>query len=148
MEEYDTLEKVKALFESVNCVGEENCYFVLMRDMSKATGMIGLMEYPYFALLINQTENGIGCFHLVLPDLSLKIILKNLVVSRESFTFIKNEDIEKITVKNYALLSKKTKSVTIKIKDQKTRYFCAKPADDTLPYHSENFSRFVARYSK
>lgn len=148
MEEYNTLEKVRELFASVNCVGAENCYFALMKNMSKYSGMLDGMEYPYMALLINQTENGIGFFYLIQPKLSLRVLLKDLVVSRESFTFLKNEDIESITVKNYALLNKKTKSVTIKTKDKKTHHLYAKLLDDTLPYHNENFGRFVEKYSK
>lgn len=152
MDEYNTLEKVKELFESVNCVGAENCYFALMKDSAKYSGFLDGMEYPYTALLINQTESGIGFFHLIQPNLSLRTLalvhLKDLVVNRKSFTFLKNEDIKSITVRNFALLNKKAKSVTIKTKDKKTHYLCAKLEDDTLPYHNENFRRFVERYSK
>lgn len=151
MDEFNTLEKVKELFESVNCVGAENCYFVLMKDSAKYSGFLGGMEYPFTALLINQTESGIGFFHLIQPNLSLRTLvvhLEDLVVNRKSFTFLKNEDIKSITVKNVALLIKKAKSVIIKTKDKKIYYLCAKLEDDTLPYHNENFRRFVERYGK
>lgn len=148
MEEYNDLEKVQKLFKEKNCIGKENNYFVLMKNNTKYSGMVAGMEYPYYALLINQTEDGIGYFHLVQPKLSLKISLKDLVIDKDSFTFLKNEDIKSIEVKNYALFNKKTKSVIIKTKDKKVHYLYAKLEDNTLPYHNENFGKFVLKYSK
>ncbi|MEI3396364.1 MAG: hypothetical protein V8R82_12095 [Clostridia bacterium] len=36
MESFNTLEKVKELFNSVGCEGNENCYFVALKDYKKA----------------------------------------------------------------------------------------------------------------
>ena len=48
MESFNTLEKVKELFNSVGCEGNENCYFVALKDYKKAkSGVVGGMEYPY-----------------------------------------------------------------------------------------------------
>ncbi len=148
MEEYNTLEKVKELFANVNCVGKENHYFALMKDTRKYSGMVSGMEYPYFALLINQTEDGIGYFHLVQPKLSLKILLEKLVIDKASFTFLKNEDIVSVSVKKFGPFDSKRKSIVIKTKDKKTHYLYTKIEDDTLPYHNENFAAFMAKYSK
>ena len=98
--------------------------------------------------LINQTEDGIGYFHLVQPKLSLKILLEKLVVDKNSFTFLKNEDIVSIKVKKFGPFDSKRKSIAIKTKDKKTHYLYAKIEDNTLPYHNENFAKFLEKYSK
>lgn len=148
MEEFNTLEKVQKLFEEKNCIGKENNYMVLMQDTRKYSGMVSGMEYPYYALLINQTEDGIGYFYLVQPKLSLKISLEKLVIDKNSFNFIKNEDIVSIEVKKFALFDSKRKSIVIKTKDKKTHYLYTKIEDDTLPYHNSNFAKFLEKYSK
>lgn len=57
MESFNTLEKVKELFNSVGCEGNENCYFVALKDYKKAkSGVVGGMEYPYSGLLINANR--------------------------------------------------------------------------------------------
>lgn len=148
MEEFNTLEKVQKLFEEKNCIGKENNYMVLMKDTRKYSGMVAGMEYPYFALLINQTEDGIGYFHLVQPKFSLRILLKDLVVDKNSFTFLKNEDIVSIKVKKFGPFDNKRKSIAIKTKDRKTHYLYAKVEDNILPYHNENFAKFIEKNSK
>lgn len=148
MEEFNTLEKVQKLFEEKNCIGKENNYMVLMQDTRKYSGMVSGMEYPYYALLMNQTEDGIGYFYLVQPKLSLKISLEKLVIDKNSFNFIKNEDIVSIEVKKFALFDSKRKSIIIKTKDKKTHYLYSKIEDDTLPYHNNNFAKFLEKYSK
>lgn len=147
MEEFNTLEKVRALFEGKNCIGKENHYVVLMQDIRKYSGMAAGMEYPYHALLMDQTEDGIGYFYLVQPKLSLKILLEKLVVNKESYTFLRNEDIVSVQVKKYALFDSKRKSIVIKTKDKKTHYLYAKVEDNLLPYHNENFAKFIEKYS-
>lgn len=147
MEEFNTLEKVRALFEEKNCKGKENHYVVLMKDLRKYSGMVSGMEYPYYALLLNQTEDGIGYFHLVQPKLSLKILLEKLVVNKDSFTFLRNEDIVSVKVKKYALFDSKRKSIVIKTKDKKIHYLYAKVEDNLLPYHNDNFAKFLEKYS-
>lgn len=121
---------------------------VLMQDTRKYSGMVSGMEYPYYALLMNQTEDGIGYFYLVQPKLSLKSSLEKLVINKNSFNFIKNEDIVSIEVKKFALFDSKRKSIIIKTKDKKTHYLYSKIEDDTLPYHNNNFAKFLEKYSK
>ena len=73
MNEFDTLEKVKKLFEDLNLNGQNNTYFFAFKDTSStgaavlggaagalANGMVNGMEYPYDAVLVNRTENGIA----------------------------------------------------------------------------------------
>lgn len=102
-----------------------------MQDTRKYSGMVSGMEYPYYALLMNQTEDDIGYFYLVQPKLSLKSSLKKLVIDKNSFNFIKNEGIVSIEVKKFALFDSKRKSIIIKTKDKKTHYLYSKIEDDT-----------------
>ena len=148
MEEYNTLEKVEKLFSEQGCKGKENIYDVLYKDYRKYSGMIKGMEYPFDALLINFTDEGIGFFHLGPAKFSLKVTLEKLVVKKDTYTFIKNEDIKSIVVKKYALLNKKVKSVIIKTKNKKTYYLQAKVNDDKIPYHNDSFAKIIEKYSK
>lgn len=45
--------------------------------------------------------------------------MEKLVVNKESFTFLRNEDIVSVKVKKYALFDSKRKSIVIKTKDKK-----------------------------
>ena len=80
MQEFDSLEKVKELFKSVGCEGKENCYFVTYKDFQKSSGMVNGMEYPYYGLLINQTEDGLGVFFLNQEKFSLQVLISNLKI--------------------------------------------------------------------
>lgn len=148
MEEYNTLEKVQKLFDEKGCKGKENIYDVLLLDNRKYSGMVKGMEYPFFALVLNFTEEGIGFFHLVQPKLSLKILLEKLVINKDSYTFIKNEDIKSIEVKKFALLDNKRKEIIIKTNDKKEYYLYQKIEDDLIPYHNVNFAKLIEKYSK
>ena len=64
MEEFNNIEKVKALFASVNGLGNENLFFVACQDKEKVSGAAAGMEYPYDGLLINATEKGLVMFYL------------------------------------------------------------------------------------
>ena len=65
MSEFDTLEQVAKLFRDAGCEGQSNCYFVARKDQRRAkSGVVGGMEYPYDAMIINQTENGLGMIYL------------------------------------------------------------------------------------
>lgn len=148
MEEFNSIEKVKGLFEGVNCTGNENCYFVAYKDSAKNAGMVKGMEYPYEALLINQTENGLGVFYISQPGLVLTQNLAKMELVKDSYFFIKNEDVKEITVKNWALLNSKIKRIEIKLNDGKTHKLYAKLNENLLPYQNENFTKFVEKYSK
>lgn len=148
MEEFNTLDKVKELFNKVNCVGQENYYFVAQKDLNKNSGMVKGMEYPYDALLINQTENGLGIFYLKQKGIVFKTDLAKMKVDNESYFFIKNEDIKEIIVKKFALFNSKTKRLVIKTNDGKVHNLFANINEKLLPYQEENFSKFIEKYSK
>lgn len=97
---------------------------------------------------MNFTEEGIGFFHLVQPKLSLKILLEKLVINKDSYTFIKNENIKSIEVKKFALLDNKRKEIIIKTKDKKEYYLYQKIDDNLIPYHNANFAKLIEKYSK
>lgn len=148
MEEFSTLEKVKELFNKVNCVGSENCYFVAYKDAAKNTGMVNGMEYPYDAMLINRTENGFGMFYLKQAGIPFTYNLAKMNVVEDSYFFVTDEDIKSVTVKNWALLNSKTKKVVIKLNNGKVHQLYANINEKLLPYQNENFTKFLEKYSK
>lgn len=152
MEEFNTLEKVKELFNSVGCKGDENCYFVALKDNRKAkSGFVGGMEYPYSGLLINATEKGLGMFYLnpeKISDVFFKLDVSKLKITENSYFFIPNENIKEIKVKKYNIFSSKVKGVTIRTNDKKTHHLFANLNESTIPYQSENLDKFASKYEK
>lgn len=148
MEEYNTLEKVTKLFKDKGIKGKEHLYDVLLLDNRKYAGMMSGMEYPFLGLVMDFTDEGIGFFHLVSAKFSLTVSLEKLKLNKDSYTFYKNEDIEGIEVKKFALLDKKRKEVIIKTADGKKFYLYQKVEDDLVPYHNESFAKLIAKYEK
>lgn len=149
MENFNTLEKVQELFRNAGCRGKENCYFVTYKDEVRSkSGVIGGMEYPYFGLLINQTEEGIGLFYLDFKKmLTLKSDISNMKISeKDAYHFIPNADIKNIIVKKN-LFNSKVKSITIQTCDRKHRLL-AKVDEPLIPYHNESLMRFESWYTK
>ena len=148
MDEFDTLVKVEKLFKDKGCTGEDNIYLTLLKDFRKYSGMVSGMEYPYSGLVLNINEKGIGYFYLKQPKFSLKVSLDKLVIDHDSYTFISNDNIKSIVVKNFALLNKKRKELIIKTNDKKTHYVYGNVIDDQLPYHNENMAKLIEKYEK
>ena len=162
MNEYNTLEKCLELFKSVNCIGKENLIFFTYKDTAKSTskasmlggavgafagGMVNGAEYPYDGLLINKTENGIGMFMVKQPGIPFTYKLEKMELQKDKFIFYKNEDIKEIKVKKFALLNNKKKSIFITTSDKKKYILCADIDEPRLPYHNDNFYKFVEEYS-
>lgn len=147
MNEFNNLENVKKLFKEKG-LKEGGIYLTVLKDFRKYSGMVSGMEYPYDGLLLNITDEGIGYFYLKQPKFSLTIKLENLVLNKDSYTFISNDNIKSIEIKKFALLDKKRKSLIIKTNDKKTHYLCAKIEDDLIPYHNEEFAKAIEKYSK
>ncbi len=162
MKEYNTMEKCLELFKSVKCTGKENLIFFAYKDTAKAMGpssmfgavgafaggMVNGAEHPYDALLINKTENGIGMFMLKQPGVPLSYKLEKMELQKDKFIFYKNEDIKEIKIKKFALLNNKKKSIFIKTSDKKKYVLCADINEPKLPYHNDNFCKFIEEYSK
>ena len=150
MEEFNTIEKVRALFESVNGCGSENLFFVTCQDKQNVSGMAAGMEYPYDGLLINATEQGIGMFYLKAGPMSGLFTLANpakMTLDRENYVFIPSSNIAGIKVKNFALLNSKTKRIEINTLDGKSHKLYAKVDEKDFPYHQQNFAAFIEKYA-
>ena len=150
MEEFNTIEKVKALFESVDGCGSENLFFVTCQDKQKVSGMVAGMEYPYDGLLINANETGLGMFYLKAGALSGMITLASpskMTLDKENCIFIPTENIRGITVKKFALLNSKVKRISIDTKDGKSHKLYARVEEKDFPYHKDNFNAFVEKYA-
>ena len=149
MEEFNTIEKVHDLFESVEGLENENLFFVTCQDKQKVTGMVAGMEYPYDGLLINASEKGIAMFYLKAGTLSGLITLatpSKMMLDKQNYVFIPTDNIKEIKVKNFALLNSKTKRIEINTIDGKSHKLYAKIEEKDFPYQKENFSKFIEKY--
>ncbi len=149
MEEFNSIEKVKTLFESVEGWGDENLFFVTCQDKQKVSGMVAGMEYPYDGLLINANENGIGMFYLKASALSGLITLatpSKMTIDKQNYIFIPNDNIKEIKIKNFALLNSKTKRIEINTLDGKYHKLYAKIDEKDFPYQKDNFTAFIEKY--
>lgn len=146
MEEIDTLEKLEEYFKKVNCYGNDNCCFIcntmpssLFLSMFGALGgVISVKKNKnVMGYLLNKNENGICLIPIVVDT-----ITKNKV-DIDNYIFIKNEDIEKVIIKNEEIGFKK---ITIILKD-KTKYVLkVSKRIIKLDYHKENLDRFIEMY--
>lgn len=150
MSEFDTLEQVAKLFRDAGCEGQSNCYFVARKDLRRAkSGVVGGMEYPYDAMIINQTENGLGMIYLNwTKTLTLNNNLTEVAKIRDvdaPFRFIPNEDIVEMNVKEGKLFDKGKVLMTIKTVDKKKHPLIAFADEQSLPWHAEGLRAFVSR---
>ena len=151
MEEFNDIEKVKELFNSINSLESDNTFFVACQDKQKVSGMAAGMEYPYDGLLINDTEKGITMFYLKAGALSGLITLSSpskMKLDKENHIFISADNIKEIIIKKFALLNNKTKRIEINTKDGKSHKLYANLEEKDFPYQKENFAKFIEKYSK
>lgn len=150
MEEFNSVEKVRALFEGVEGLGNENLFIVTCQDKEKVSGAAAGMEYPYDGLLINASEKGFGMFYLKAGALSGLIGLSNpskMKLDKENYLFVPADKIQKVTVKNFALLNSKVKRISIDTKDGKSHKLYARVEEKDFPYHKDNFAAFIEKYA-
>mgnify|MGYP002863009202 CR=1 FL=1 len=151
MEEFNTIEKVKELFSSIEGLGDNNLFFVACQDKQKVSGMVAGMEYPYDGLLINATEKGIAMFYLKAGALSGLFTLSKpskMTLDKENHIFIPNDKIKEVKIKNFALLNSKTKRLEINTVDGKSHKLYANVEEKDFPYHKDNFAAFIQKYAK
>ena len=151
MEEFNDIEKVKELFNSINALGNDNTFFVACQDKQKVSGMAAGMEYPYDGLLINDNENGITMFYLKAGALSGLITLASpskMTLDKDNHIFIPADNIKEIIIKKFALLNNKTKRIEINTKDGKSHRLYANLEEKDFPYQKDNFAKFIEKYSK
>ncbi|MCR5787794.1 MAG: hypothetical protein K6G37_01750, partial [Bacilli bacterium] len=94
MDQYNTEEKALKLFKEQGLNAKENCIVALYKDLRKYSGFVAGMEYPYFGLLLNFTEEGVGLFYLVNPKILFKVNFEQAELKKDTYKFYKYEDIE------------------------------------------------------
>lgn len=142
IDEYNTIEKALALFNSVNGCGEYNNIFVSFIDMRV------ISEGPRpDGYLINQTEKGLGMFFL--HDTGYAWTSQNinrLRIDKGQYIFISREDIKSITIKNYNFINSKVKKVRIVLIGGYVFDLMIRLVEKDIPYHEENFNKFINSY--
>ncbi len=172
MMDFRNIEGAEELFRSVNGIsdGSNNIFFAFKntnREGMKAGlagGMIGaglpgiiiskvavtdsvVLNGSFAALLINQTERGLGIIPMDQKGLQLTLNVNKLVPDTENYIFIENEAISEIKVKNFSFLNKKLQKVNISIGKIKL-YLLARVAEKDIPYQEKNFAVFMDKYKK
>ena len=148
MNEFSSIEMVRNIFTSVGAQIVSNDFFIAFKDMRKNTGMVGGMDYPYDAIIINFSDEGLNFLYLKQDGVVFKQNLSKMHIDKSSYEFISMDDIENITIKNFALLNNKTKKIIIKTKNKKTHYLYANLNEQMIPYHNVSFEKFINKYSK
>ncbi len=168
MEEFQTIERAFELFRNQNCVGNQNCIFVAMKDYNHASNKIGVaagvggllgaaissqmgkkdafQDMAYDGFLINKTENGLALIPLNAQGVMWTATTEKLMAYPACF-FFRNDEIESIKIKNFALINSKIKSLKIKFKDGYTLYLIVRVKDKIISYHERNFAEFMNCYS-
>ncbi len=167
--DFKTSNGVMEIFRSLNCIGNENCFFLAFKDTTKqgmkygalggalggaiggaiAAGIAGMAEGldGFDALLINQTESGLGIVPLKAKGVQLVLSPEKLELQLERYSFVPNENIEEIIVKNFNIFNKKAQKIILKIGGKKFNLF-ARINEKTIPYQEENFTKFMNKYKK
>ncbi len=170
MKDFKTLDGAIELFKQVDGLGNNNNIFMTLKNTTResmkygvAGGMaagigVGVLVTGnsetifgnnFDALLINQTEKGLG----LIPMHSKKIVLTNVKIENlepdlAEYAFIANDSIEEIKVKNFSFLNKKLQTIKIKVGDKNTLHLVAKKQEKLLSYQEENFGKFMDQYKK
>lgn len=142
MNEINTLEQLEEYFKKINCYGRNNCCFTCSTIQCTQFGIIGVLvsikkNKKGMGYLLNKNENGICLIPIVAATLS-----KN-EIDLENYIFIKNEEIDKVIIKNEEIGFKRIKII---LKD-KTKYILKvikkiKKAE----YHQKNLEKFIEFY--
>ena len=149
MNEFNTNDKVKSLFESFGMNGNQNSYFIgYVKAPTKASllggavggmvaGMQAAQENQCSAYLINGTNEGIGLIPLVTGDGSALFALRpdKLVPVPNKFYFFKNEEIKSLKIKRANLISLVSKEITIKLGNGRVINLMVNNKEKALPYH-------------
>ena len=161
MEQFNTIEGVTNLFNSINCVGQDNCYFVSYVDINAsnsvlmgglfggalgafAAGMAAGMEQNANGYLINENENGLVLIPLNSTGISNN--LKKMVPNTNAFVYVAKSEIKKIKIKRAYLISAVVKKVKIELNDGKKYNLLVNVKEKYVPYHKENFARFIEKH--
>jgi hypothetical protein len=149
MDEFNTIDKVQALFAAVNGLGNDNHFFVACQDKQKVTGVAAGMEYPYDGLLINSCERGLAMFYLKAGALSGLVTLSSpskMTLDKANYIFVPAQNIKGVTIKKFALLNSKVKRISIDTADGKSHKLYARIEEKDFPYHANGFNAFVEKF--
>ncbi len=166
--DFKTNEGVMEIFRNLNGLGTENCIFVAFKDTTKqgmkygalggavggaiaaaaafSSGVIEGLE-GFDGLLINQTESGLGIIPLKNKGIQLMLNPDKMEAQIDKYSFIPNENIEEIIVKNFNIFNKKAQKIKLKI-GGKTLDLMARINEKTIPYQEANFTKFMNKYKK
>lgn len=164
--DFRTIEGATEIFRQLNCLGNDNCFFVTYKNTNRdgmkyglmgATGAIGGAAVfasgmanaaaNFEALLINQNELGLGIIPLSSArGVQMYVNFSKMTPQYDKFFFVPNASIEEIVVKNYSFLNKKVQKVNIKIAGVPKIYQLAHIHEKDIPYQEANFTRFMNRY--
>lgn len=156
MEEFNTIEKVIELFNKVGCFGYNNCYIYVTTNYQTMKsgynagaeeGMKAARENRgWEGYLINTTETGLGIIPLKNSKPLLFIKPENMSVHLEAYSFFNYNDIESIKVKKLNFFSTTAKDVRIRLKNGIEYKLIAKNKEKLIPYHADNFEKFVKKF--
>ena len=155
---FSTIQGVYELFRSVNCVGQNNCFFAAYINISTGPllggavgGMIAGMEaaqkYQCDGYLINQTERGLALIPLNSSS-SLNKSMKNMQPNLQGTVFIDQSYIQSVTIKRANLISMVSKNVKIRLTTGFEYDLIINNKEKLLPYQESEFSRFVSMYNR
>ena len=150
MSDFKTLEGITELFKEADFIGEENCFFYSLIHIKASGGFVAGMEAAvanqgWSGYLINQTEKGIG----MIPIKNTKVFTakpENMEVHTDQFKFISQENIKSVKIKRQNLISAVAKTVIITLNDTTKYELDVRNKEPKIPYHAENFKKFVAKY--
>ncbi len=141
---------IKALFAEKGCAGANDIYICAYKNPQKNQGMAEGMEYPYFGLMMDATDNGIGIFYIENKDPATLLVLsmKKAEILPDSFFFIPYSDM-RMTVKNFNIFNKNTKRITLEqLSNGKVHYLQAMVGDKMAVYNLDMIPKFSARFEK
>ena len=172
MEDYRTIEGVTALFKSVDGISAQNNIFLAFKNTNRdamkagiAGGLAGgmaaagltavvlntkkaaqnVLEGKFAALLINQTESGLGIIPMHQKGLQLTLNADKLEPEPENNIFIPYEAIGSIKIKNFNIFNKKVQKINIAV-DKYKLYLTARISEKSIPYQEQNFTKFMNQY--
>lgn len=142
MEDLNKLENLEEYFKKVNCYGEYNYCFTTNSMINNMFGAIGALisikkNKNVMGYLLNKNDKGICLIPIIAETIN-----KNKI-DIDNYIFIKEEEIDKVTIKNEEIGFKK---IIILLKD-KTKYVLKTPKKVIKrEYHKVNLDKFIEFY--
>ncbi len=154
---YNTIEGAYQLFNSVNCLGQNNCIFLARININAGAvggllgGIVAQMDadekYKCDAFLINQTERGIALIPLV-SSTGLSVSIKNLQPNLQGTVFIDQSYVQNVVIKRAFFISAVNKVVKITLTTGFVYDLIVYTNEKNLPYQKSEFARFVSMYKR